>query len=290
MILFFIFSLMPINNIYAQGAMVTVPAAEYQNMMAAQGGNCFDQLAQTMNQGMSNSFQAYQNQTNMLMDNANKRFTTLKDCRSELRQAWLDFQNKKNEHLKEQNALPVRIKKAELAYQTEVLKIQQDCRQQTDQDFAKYREGIYKQGALNDPTQLVNFNNRINSHRKTFYESCFRSPENRKRVDLLGQTLKLAIDEINSNMKTADDALESFTRQSEQIQADLVKTCEEQKELQAYNERLSAQVAARGNSMTRQQLALGLITSIGSCQDGGRVPAGTSPDTTRTGSSGGAMF
>ncbi len=281
MILSILSLLLNLGSLQAQAqTQVVLSGEQAQQMFAAQQGTCFDRIAQNVNQGLSNSFDAYQNQTNMLMDNANKRFTALKDCRTELRQAWLDFQTKKMEHQKEQNALPVRIKKAELDYQMAVLEIQQDCRTQADKDFAGYRERIYQQGPLADPTMLVDFNNRINNDRTTFYESCFRSPENRQRVNLLGQSLALAIEEIRANMKTADDALESLTEQTEAIQADVLRSCEEQEELMAYNERLAAQVAARGASVARTQMALGMISALASCQDPGRVPTNTGDTTT----------
>lgn len=263
---------------------INVPLDQYQQMQMAQmgnGGNCFNTLANSMNQGLTQSFSAYQNQANMLMQNADRRFQNLRDCRSELRQAWLDFQEKKQENATLSMDLPNKINRAKIEFEGKLLEIQNECRAQSNEEFAKYRERLYGSGPLSDPTQLVNFNNNINSHRETFYQNCYRTPENRRRVELLSSSLRLAISELQTAVTSSNEALNNFSEQIRTLQADTVRNCEEQKELQEYNERISASIAARGMSLARQQMALGMIGALQSCMDPGRVPAGSPTDTTR---------
>jgi hypothetical protein len=239
------------------------------------GSACFANMSQGASQSLSDSYDAYVNQSKTLMDNANKRYTTLKDCRQNLRQQWLEFQKSKNENLKEQNLLSIKIRKAESDYRLTLIKMQESCTQQANADFVKYKESVYGNRVVT-PQQLVNFNNRINQSRTTFYEACYRSPLNVAKMAELERQLRITIDGINAEMKTSNDILASMTEQIGAIQKDIITDCENKSKLDAYNESITNQVASRGRSLAMQKNLLNMVSAISSCQS----PKGTSGDTT----------
>lgn len=245
-------------------------------------GNCLGMLAQNFSQSLSSTYQARSERNNMLMEQATNRFEHLKSCRQELLSGMIEFEQAKLKHQQNIDSMQMKMKRAELEYKTQVLEIEKECRANANDEFQKYRENIYKRQVIDDPTMLAGFNRRINSHQEVFFQGCHRDRTNVKMIGLAGDSYRLAINELETELQNSRSALESMELQTQKIQRNTLKNCEDQEKLNAYNEALARQNAEEAISLAQTQAALGAFGAIMSCVDpGNRQPTGSNPDTTR---------
>ena len=246
----------------------------HEERMFQRGGDqkptCFDDLSNSFTGGLGRNYQHQVDESRQLLGAAERRFGTLKDCRRELRESWIDFQRKKTDHMKERSLLPIKLRQAEIDYQKELNRIRRDCRQKSNKEFAKYKENIQEKGNIG-PHQLHGFGNRINSHRHHFYKSCYQSTDNVQAMETAKKQLALNMDKAKAEMKVVDDMMTSFTEQTELIQEDIKRDCEDQKRLNKYNEALARRNTSKASFNNRINTALDFTKSISNCMDGGGV-------------------
>lgn len=255
---------------------------QYMQMTGAamnQSHNCVGMAAQNFSQSLGQSYEAHNQRSNLLMQNAATRYEHLKTCRQELLDVWREMESAKLRHQQNTNQVEAKIRQAELDYKTKVLEVEKECRQSANEEFLRYKESIYQQSVVQDPTMLPGFNQRINNHRRNFFEACYRDPTNVKMLGLLGESFQAAVLEIQTEMKNSRDALQNMDLQARSIQKNSLQNCEDQDKLNAYNEALAKQMASRAINMTRMQAALGTLQTIQSCTDSGRLP-GSNRDAT----------
>lgn len=230
--------------------------------------NCFSNLSNNFKGGLDRDYQFEQDRARQLMEAAEKRAETLKNCRQELRKTWIDFQNKKAEQAKQRALYPVKLRQAELNYQKELNRIQRQCREKGNADYVKYREIIEARGALG-PDQLHGFGNRINKHRRHFFQSCYQGEDNVNAMKVADRQLALNIDRARAEMRSVDEMVQSFEEQTELVQEDILRDCEKQKELNKYNETLAGRLAAKGNTNNKYHTTLNFSSSILGCMGSG---------------------
>ncbi len=270
----------PNGQLIFPGGMMQVQQYVQMNGAAMNGqNNCLGRAAQSFTQSVSQSYEAHNQRSNLLMQNATTRYEHLKTCRQELLDVWREMEKAKLAHQQNVNQMEAKIRQAELAYKTKVLEVERECRQKANEEFIKYRDGIYQQSVVADPTMLPGFNQRINNHRRNFFETCYRDPTNVKMLGLLGDSFQASVLEIQTEMKNSRDALQNMDLQARSIQKNSLQNCEDQDKLNDYNEALAKQMASRAINMTRMQAALGALQTVASCVDPGRLP-GSKQDTT----------
>lgn len=271
----------PNGELIFYGGMMQMQQYMQVNGAAMNGqNNCLGRATQNFSQSLSQSYEAHNQRTNLLMQNATTRFEHLKTCRQELLDVWREMEKAKLAHQQNANQLQTKIRQAELEYKTKVLEVERECRRSSNEEFVQYRDSIYQQSVVADPTMLPGFNQRINNHRRNFFETCYRDPTNVKMLGLLGESFQASILEIETELKNSRDALQNMDLQARSIQKNSLQNCEDQDKLNTYNEALSRQMASRAINMTRMQSALGTLQTVASCVDPGRQP-GSNQDTTR---------
>lgn len=268
-----------------QPGAITLSLEEYNQLLGqTQGGpgNCVGNLAQSMQQSMSGSYEAHNQRTNALMQAATTRFETLKNCRQELQQAWLDLEKAKLEHQQKVNEREAKVRRQEIAFKKAVLDMERECRTQANQEFAEYKKGVYSRQVIHDPSQLPGFNDKINGAHQGFFQACHRDPVNSQLVRLHGQEFQASILEIETEIKNSANFIESLELQLSRVQRNTLQNCEDAERLNAYNEALTQQMAQRALSLARSQSMFGAIQGIMGCIDGGvRAPTGgRNPDAT----------
>lgn len=273
-ILSLLLSLLAFTSVFASSTdpMINIRLSEYDRLRTEQqnsGASCLNNISQVMGQGMQASYQAYVQQADALKQNATTRFETLKQCRNELRSAFLDYKKAEDQNNINRKMKKIKVARAESEYRLKVLEFKESCQSKADQEFIKYKAEVYKEGVINDPTKAVNFNNRINSHRKKFFQACYQSEINNEKVLELGKQLQINLAEIDVEMESSADSLASMVEQTRLIQKGILDNCEDQEELNKYNQSLSEQIAARGLSMTKQQQTMGLLGAMSSCLNPG---------------------
>jgi hypothetical protein len=290
--------MMPMNNqmmmnqcqpMPGPGGQITFPnmacVQQYTQMNGAamgQSHNCIGMLAQNFGQSLSQSYQARAERNNLLMQQATTRFEHLKECRRELLEAFNEYQKARTEHQQKINQMQMKMSRAELEYKTQVLQLEKECRQSANEEFNQYREQVYQRSVIHDPTQLPGFNQRINSHRRNFFENCYRDQTNVKMIGLSQDSYRLAILEIETEIQNSRDALANMEDQISRIQTNTLRNCEDQDALNDYNEALARQNAADAIALAQKQAALGAFQAIMGCVDPGRTPSGGgNPDATR---------
>ena len=229
--------------------------------------DCFPDLAGGMKDKVSREFEWQQQRIKGLKESAEARMENIKNCRQEMREAWIDLQAKKSEQTKERNLLPIKLREAELKYEREINRINRECRQKADEDFGKYAATIQERGVIS-PDQLHGFGNRVNSHRHHFFRSCYRGQDNVNAMKVADKQLALNLDKARAEMRSVDDMVQSFQEQTEKIQGDILADCEDQEDLNQYNEDLTKYLTAKAKTKNKMETVIGFTGSIMNCMGG----------------------
>ena len=226
--------------------------------------HCIENLGQNFVGGLGRNYEHQQSKSENLMTAAERRLETLKNCRQELRESWISFQEKKADQQQKRNLFPIKLRQAEIKYQRELNRVRRECRQKSNQEFLKYKEIVQGQGAIG-PHQLHGFSNKINSHRHQFFKACYQAPENTRSMEIADKQLALNLDRARAEMKSVDDMVQSFSEQTQLVQDDLLRDCEKQKELNAYNEALTERNTSKASFMNKAKSFMEFGSSVGNC-------------------------
>lgn len=251
-----------------------------------QGGpqNCLPMLQEALSSSMSNSYNAYQNQTNTLMQNAEAVRKNAQSCRNNLLQQWQRYKEAEQANSRDRLQVNVKIRQAELEYKTELNKLKRQCQQQAVQEQTAFQEAVSKRGVINDPTLAVGFQQRINRFYDTAFNNCFRGDAvTREGIQLMKSSLVNKVMAINAEMEASDQALAYMAEQVQKLQEATIKDCDENEAITEYNAKQTEQVAQRGRAITVANNVLGTITAVASCGDPNEVqrqPTQANPDST----------
>ncbi len=231
--------------------------------------DCFQGFIGNFGESIGRDYKHEQEKADQLKDAAEKRLETLKNCRQELRETWIAFQNKKAEQNKERALLPTKLRQAELDYQREMNRINTECEEKGKQEFTKYVLNIEEQskGTLG-PDQLHGFTNRVNSRRRHFFVVCYQAEGNVNAMRVAESQLRLNIDKAKAEMAVVDQMVQSFEEQTALVQKDVLRDCEKQNELNAYNESLAKRLTSKGNTNNSIETALNFSSSLLGCMGG----------------------
>ena len=125
------------------------------------------------------------------------------------------------------------------------------------------------------PDQLHGFNNRVNSHRRHFFVVCYQGEANVDAMKVADRQLALNIEKAKTEMRIVDEMVKSFEEQTALIQEDVLRDCEDQKKLNAYNEALAQRLTSKANANNRMQTVMNFSSSLLGCMGGtggGNVP------------------
>lgn len=232
---------------------------------------CFGALANSMSQGISQKYNLEKERTDALMKLAEQRFKTAKDCREELQKAWVDFRKEKMKLEREIAKEGTDVEAAEIEYEQEVLKLKGECEAHANEEFAKYKQGVYSV-PVGDPTALASFENTVNKGWITFYTNCWRGVHQggglnnrQQQVKLLARKLANKVQAIRDNTNAAKEALRELHAVTTQVQATTQRNCADADDLQEYNEALLADIHAKGMAAAQQTSALSALGAVMSC-------------------------
>ena len=228
------------------------------------GVDCFRNMKDSYIDGIGDDHKAYLERSNKLNQAARERYETLKSCRRELRESYLDFQKKSDDVRKETNLLPIKIRKNEISFQEEVNRIKRECRAKANEDFEKYQDSVLNRANIG-PHQLHGMADQINSHRDYFYQSCVQAPENVKAVEIARQKLAVSCDEARVVNRTNHEILNSARDQLALIQEDILEECEDRKKLNAYNEQMANHISSSAMRNNRTRKVLRFTDNMLSC-------------------------
>ncbi|MEM7646485.1 MAG: hypothetical protein AAF203_06225 [Pseudomonadota bacterium] len=254
---------------WEQAQQLALQQQNAQNPMAnlIQGvGVCFNALARNTDQGLSSNFDILKERNNNLLQHANRRFETLRQCRSELLEAGLRFEERKTELERENVRQNAGVRDAELQYRIAIKEIKDQCKAQARDEWATYRERVYGNGVIQGKVNLiVGFDQRVQSAERTFYSSCISDESNRESAQLAGIQLQNAVQTIKENVDLNNQAISDFMDQTRKVQSTKVKDCEDQERLNAYNEAVVAQTTAEGSNLAKRKTSLGLVSAVNEC-------------------------
>lgn len=250
----------------ATGGSINIPIEQYNQMtMQNQSGGCIPDISEHMNNGISQNYKSYSDRTQVLMDEITKRYEAEKECRNNLAEQYQKWRDEKNKSMEDKALLPIRMQQQEQAYQMEVLKLEAECDESAQAEWIKYKEVAHGTGVLNDPTQAVDFNNKINRALPAFKNACMRSSGQVKLIDAKEKAMQLSIDEMRTKIQVQDDLIEDFHNRLIGTQKELLRNCEQYEELLSQQEALTKQVAEKAVLATKQQKMLGLMNTIAGC-------------------------
>lgn len=250
----------------AQEPMMQVPQSQYMQMLNQQNGNCMGNVSNDVSTGLSNKWELYQQRTNALIDESTKRYEAAKDCRTDLADDYQSWMKQKAELMEAKTLLPSQVRRAELAYRGEVLKLQSACRQSSNTEWEDYRKNAYGNGMINDPTKAATFNETIINAKAGFFTRCINQPENVEMLRLKEQDLQAQIAEMSAKIKVQTDLAAAFQEQVVAVQKEKLRNCDEyQNKLLPYHEALTSQMMSKGETVTKQQQLLGMIGSVSNC-------------------------
>lgn len=250
------------------------------------GTSCLNGIINQTSQGLTAKFEQQQNEANSLVGIADKFFELGKQCRNDLGDGLIKFEQAKLALLQEQNKIDANIKRQEIEYKKALLGVKRQCDATANTQFASVKESAA------DPNRVITArdgglkalngrNRRINKFRKLFYDNCMADPLTIEGVRIAGLEMSVNIQELQANLKSATDAMASTTKQIEFTQDLTLKNCAEGEEQLAYQEQIIRATNAQAAALVKKQNTFGLLGQGMSCIFGpNSVVPGFAPDAT----------
>ena len=248
------------------------------------GKSCLNSMIDQVSQGMTSKFEQQQQEANSLMGISEKFANLAKECRNDLGQDLIKFEQSKLDLEKAKNGLNASMKKQEIEYKRALLGVKRQCDSTANQQFGQMKAATTNPNAVvsaqqGGPRALFGRNKRVNKFRKLFYDSCMADPITIEEMRIAGLEMAANVEEIQANLKSANDTFASVTKQIEFSQDLTVRNCAEGKDQLEYQERLIKSVNAQAVAMVKKQNMFGLLGAGIDCIFGpNSVVPGFAPD------------
>lgn len=220
-------------------------------------------IGSAMSQGTSQKVQLETQYAKNLMEAAEKRFETTKNCRNELQKAFIDYRKQKFDHERTIREERTNIRSVELKHRSNLLKMKAECKKKANDEYEKYR-GVAYNTPHSDVTTLSGFNARVGEAWQNFFNRCVRDDLYLDQVKLLNAQLQNEIEKEENKSKHAMEALKELHLQTSMIQDLITKNCQDAMALRDYQEAMIRYIhgkAMAGAAAAARQNVMGALLS-----------------------------
>lgn len=245
--------------------------------LAQNVGGCIGGLAGAIlggnSQSNNNANEVAAQKTKIAMENAKQFFENRKSCREDLADAQIELLEAQDKFAQKAKLLPVKLAKSKTKYKKELHELKKQCDETAGKSFEAYRQYMDGDGVVSvrdgGPQALIGRSEKINRHRKLFYDDCLASEMNIEAVEIAGEELRNNLMEINALQDSASETLANITKRIKLKQSETIEICKMADELQDYLAKVATQQTASSNASSQNNGLSSIIGAIGNCIGGG---------------------
>ena len=245
---------------------------------------CIQGVFQAKSQALSQQLQQEQQAAQQILQLADQRFRTIKDSRNDILKSWINYVESKNKAEREIANAPVKIREAELTYQSDLLTLKRECRQQANDHQQRVNEQVLARPVTTNPTRTGGSRRRQQNEWQRALNQCMRDPIMVDSIKLAHKKMDNALRGIQKEKEDQLAALQVLHKRTVAIQQNALLTRREAMANLDYKEGVIRQMQARALSLTRQQASLAqtgaalqcfaqMFQGAGSKSQGSRAPS-----------------